>query len=228
MSATFKKNLEEFKVWGTPRNLCATIEQYMIGVYTPKGGGSAYGGKWKQKTEFEKRLFGKSGEIKISYKRDGTKYETKIGDNGKAVRERHYTKAPNPKYHTNPHDHIINWLGPDEHPDPGPAINYFDGNVPEFKSRICHRSGEFKMIDDESFKTISDFKQSMRYHGEVVFMWAETTYGIFWDGKRYCIAQADGANEKWCDTSDEILEYMVGSDSLRDVITQVTVIERTI
>ena len=73
------------------------------------------------------------------------------------------------------------------------------------------------MIDDESFKTISDFKQSMRYHGEVVFMWAETTYGIFWDGKR-----------PRHDTSDEILEYMVGSDSLRDVITQVTVIERTI
>lgn len=36
------------------------------------------------------------------------------------------------------------------------------------------------------------------------------------------------ASEKWYDTSDEVLEYMVGFDRLRDVITQVTVIERTI
>ena len=36
------------------------------------------------------------------------------------------------------------------------------------------------------------------------------------------------ASEKWCATSDEVLEYMVGTDQLRDVITQVTVIDRTI
>ena len=35
-------------------------------------------------------------------------------------------------------------------------------------------------------------------------------------------------SEKWCETSDDILEYMVGFDRLRDVITQVTVVERTI
>ena len=36
------------------------------------------------------------------------------------------------------------------------------------------------------------------------------------------------SSEKWCTTSDEVLEYMVGTDQLRDVITQVTVIDRTI
>ena len=36
------------------------------------------------------------------------------------------------------------------------------------------------------------------------------------------------SSEKWCETSDDVLEYMVGFDRLRDVITQVTVIERTI
>lgn len=35
-------------------------------------------------------------------------------------------------------------------------------------------------------------------------------------------------SEKWCETSDDVLEYMVGFDRLRDVITQVSVIERTI
>ena len=34
--------------------------------------------------------------------------------------------------------------------------------------------------------------------------------------------------EKLCNTSDEVLEYMVGADRLRDVITQVTVLDRTI
>jgi len=36
------------------------------------------------------------------------------------------------------------------------------------------------------------------------------------------------AAEKWCDTADEVLEYMVEDDRLRDVITQVTVWDRTI
>ena len=36
------------------------------------------------------------------------------------------------------------------------------------------------------------------------------------------------SSEKWCETSDDVLEYMVGVDRLRDVITQVAVIERTI
>ena len=36
------------------------------------------------------------------------------------------------------------------------------------------------------------------------------------------------STEEWCHDADEILEYMVGVDRLRDVITQVTVIERTI
>ena len=34
--------------------------------------------------------------------------------------------------------------------------------------------------------------------------------------------------EEWCETADELLEYMVGEDRLRDVITRVAVIERTI
>ena len=41
-------------------------------------------------------------------------------------------------------------------------------------------------------------------------------------------AEINARTEKWCDTADEILEYIVGSDRLRDVITQVKVWERTI
>jgi hypothetical protein len=41
-------------------------------------------------------------------------------------------------------------------------------------------------------------------------------------------AEVTSGTEKWCDSADEILEYMVGGDRLRDVITQVKVWERTI
>ena len=41
-------------------------------------------------------------------------------------------------------------------------------------------------------------------------------------------AEVNARTEKWCDTADEILEYMVGEDRLRDVITQVKVWDRTI
>lgn len=91
-----------------------------------------------------------------------------------------------------------------------------------------------------NFTGISDFKWCMKCGGEVVFKWNGTEYCCFGklehpeDGKTMMyISKTDReddweASEKWCDTSDEVLEYMVGFDRLRDVITQVTVIERTI
>jgi len=90
--------LEAFKISGTYHKPCDTIEPYLIG----KGGGSAYGGKWKPSKPEDYRLIGTPGEIKISYAKDGTKIETKIGEDGRAVAERHYTTSPNPKYHSNP------------------------------------------------------------------------------------------------------------------------------
>jgi hypothetical protein len=83
-------------------------------------------------------------------------------------------------------------------------------------------------LENDQFKTIRDFKDCMRFHGEVVLEWHSKKYGIFWDGNRYCIAKIDGSDEKWCNTNDEMLEYMVGKDRLMDVITKVTVTDRTI
>lgn len=95
-------------------------------------------------------------------------------------------------------------------------------------------------VEENRFKTISDFKWCMKRGGEVQFVWKDTTYCCFGNvlpagGRtpRMVIAQAGSVEvnrrtEKWCDTADELLEYMVGEDRLRDVITQVTVIERTI
>lgn len=41
-------------------------------------------------------------------------------------------------------------------------------------------------------------------------------------------AEVNTRTEKWYGTTDELLEYMVGDDRLRDVITQVAVTYRTI
>ncbi len=95
-------------------------------------------------------------------------------------------------------------------------------------------------LEDNRFKSISDFKWCMKCGGEVQFIWNDITYCCF--GKiepapgadlKMLICQSSSAEvnirtEKWCDNADEVLEYMVGDDRLRDVITQVTVIERTI
>ena len=83
-------------------------------------------------------------------------------------------------------------------------------------------------FEENRFKTISDFKDCMRWHGEVEFEW---------DGKDYSITHPDKISiseankhdtEKLCSTADEVLEYKVGDVRLRDVITQVTVWSRTI
>ena len=36
------------------------------------------------------RLIGKPGEIKVTYAKDGSKIETKIGSDGRAIAERHH------------------------------------------------------------------------------------------------------------------------------------------
>jgi hypothetical protein len=72
----------------------------------------------------DSRLKGKPGDIN----RKGNK-ETKIGPDGRGSRERHYSDHGNPRRHTNPHDHDIEWKENGD-PDFGPPINYPDGAPP--------------------------------------------------------------------------------------------------
>lgn len=81
--------------------------------------------------------------------------------------------------------------------------------------------------ENDSFHTLSEFKECIIRGGESVFSWNGICYGVCFHEKGYCIANADGSNEKICTTPDEVLEYMVGSDSLRDIITKVKVLSRT-
>ena len=96
-------------------------------------------------------------------------------------------------------------------------------------------------LEENRFKTISDFKWCVNCGGEIQFEWKGLVYGIFPKLQKtpdaplqMLISQVHidpedmAASEKWCDTADDVLEYMVSGDRLRDVITQVTVWDRTI
>ena len=195
------------------------------------GMGSAYGGKWKPKKEEDKRFLGQPGEIKITYV-SGYKVATKIGEDGRAIRERHYTDHRRPDKHSDPHDHEIHWDNPNEHPDPQGHINYPNG-VPEFKYfggfTMEHTDILTGNTGENHFETINDFKECMRYHGEVEFEWKGTLYTITHPEGMINISEAwKPETEKWCATADEALEYMIDGVRLREIITQVEVKARTI
>lgn len=169
---------------------------------------------------------------------NGSNFQTKIGEDGKATAERHNTDHGWPDKHSVPHDHKVDWSN--GFPDPGPPINYPDGNIPEFKhyrkegNSMCdYENWPSKIVlpkdYDMDFESISDFKWCMHCNGEVMFVWKERTYGIsLIDGKTGIYEAYKPGSEKLCSNVEEILEYVIDGVKLRDIITKVKVIERTI
>ena len=212
-----------------------TIQSYQVNL----GGGSAYGGKWRPNPNKpqDQRFLGMSDEIKVSYTTKGERIETHIGNDGRADYEIHYTNHGFPKYHEVPHIHEVIWR------DTGPSLS-----KEEYSAKLFNRKAAKQALisyvpsnsfEQNQFNTISDFKWCMKRGGEVQFEWNGIMYCCFGavapekgSAPRMVIAQSGSVKvntqtEMWCDTADEMLEYMVGSDRLRDVITKVKVWERT-
>lgn len=85
--------------------------------------------------------------------------------------------------------------------------------------------------EDNRFETISDFKWCLHCGGETVFCWKGQKYGAVrygLDDKITVYRANDSDSERAYDTADDALEYMVGDDRLRDIITQVEVLFRSI
>ena len=82
--------------------------------------------------------------------------------------------------------------------------------------------------EENRFKTISEFKECIIRGGEPVFIWNGIEYGVCFVEDGYCIAQTDGRNEKICKTPGDVLSYMLGDTLLHDVVTQVTVVSRSL
>jgi hypothetical protein len=225
-----KEDLECYKIGGAIHQSYDIMESYRIG----KGGGSAYGGEWKPNPNKpnDMAFIGDPNSKQrhfIPTKKGGYWVEGVYNEKGKADIIRHETDHGPGSGHTNPHDHKIEWVGPDNHPEWGEITSYPDGNIPDLKA--YHRKGVNFMLQYDPevlrFKTISDFKWSMKCGAEVVIEWKNKEFGIWSEGNTIRITSVGMAEQRFS-SADDALEYIVCGDRLRDVITQVTVIDRTI
>ncbi|WP_156136347.1 hypothetical protein [Candidatus Soleaferrea massiliensis] len=198
-----------------------------------KGTGSAFGGGWRPNPSRpnDRRLIGTPGEIKTTCDKKGNRIDTKIGDDGKATRERHHTDHNGPWAHTNPHDHDIDW--DHGYPNFGSPINYSEG-VPKFKwckeaMRVKKETTAYGQ-ENLNFETINDFKWCMCAGGEVLFEYNNRSFSITHtaDLKIGISESFKQETEKICKDADEVLEYLIDGIHLREIITKVTVVDRTI
>lgn len=198
-----------------------------------KGSGSAHGGSWRPSPDKpqDARFLGEPGETKsthISTRKGGYDVETKIDQDGRAVMERHFTDHGSPNAHSIPHDHEVDWsLG---YPRLGRQINYSD-EVPAFKmSKGEKRMSEGfdpSMFDQYQYESLGDFKFNMECGSEIEFTWNDRIFAIFSaisetsdSPVRKMITEIYVDNmdetEMWCDTTDEVLDYMIEGKTLRE------------
>lgn len=88
---------------------------------------------------------------------------------------------------------------------------------------------EDNSFEQDRFKTISECKLCLKNGGEIEFEWKGKLFDIVHDPDGMVIYEANkGVTERKYQTADDLLEYIVSGDRLRDVITQVKVWARTI
>jgi|GEM_PF-350194 len=195
-----------------------------------KGGGSAYGGKWQPNPNKPKdqRFIGEAGETKVTTNAKGELYETHIGEDGRADYETHHSDHGNPSQHMNPHTHDIIWdeIGPRLIP-----VEHGKKNYSRMERSLLVKSFVPSNTPEQNrFVSISDYKWCLLRGGEVHFVWKGVEYGMTpYEKDRYMVYLYDQPETTaFYDSPERMLDYMVGEDRLRDVITKVTVLDRTI
>lgn len=87
-------------------------------------------------------------------------------------------------------------------------------------------------LEENSFKSINEFKNCIIRGAEICFIWKNIKYGItpFADHVNICIYDdfTDVIKEYDFKTADELLDSQIGDSRLRDVITKVKVFDRTL
>lgn len=218
-------------------DLDTSIIKHTIGYVccdTYKGTGSAFGGKWKPKKPEDERLVGKPGEIKETYRvtsNGNYLIKTKIGDNGYATKERHFTDHNKPWHHSNPHDHFIYWDETTGKPIFQNRINHTD-SVPEFKSKgVYVMNNCINYPDYNSFESLSDFKWCVLDGSEIEFVYNEKVYSVtHCDNGKISIAQScNQETDEIFDSVDDLLLYKLETgELLKDIILKSTITDRTL
>ena len=218
-----------------------TFYGYVDNTYR-KGGGSASGQSsgnpepeqtWVPKNEDAKRFLGKPGEIKETFDKNGERRLTKIGRNGKAVKERHYSNHKKGHKHSNPHDHNIDWKN--GYPNLSSPINYPKDNIPEFKSKEILKmyTKNEHILEYPKYTDINDFRESLIHGREIIIKWNDIEYVIEYENDSMndfsvCVANKS-ETECHFETVGELLNYRLDSnDCVRDIITQAEVVWRNI
>lgn len=203
-----------------------------------KGGGSASGGNsanpkptWYPKNEDAKRFLGKPGEIKETVDKNGERRLTKIGKDGKAEKERHFSDHKRPDKHTNPHDHEIDWSN--GYPNSQSPINYPNGKIPEFKSfkGVYMYTKNEHILEYPNYKNMEEFKESLVIGKEIGIRWKNIDYTIEYEqNKTFSICEAYKPETESCfKSTDELLEFKLKTgEALKDIILQAEIMWRNI
>ena len=198
-------------------------------VYSIKGGGSAFGGKWQPKKEEDKKFLGKPNSkrtVNTENKKGGYKQEYKYDSKGKASQVRHYSNHGNPSKHSNPHDHEITWEN--GYPQLGTPINYFEGLVPEFKTYYGAKAMKDENItyypynpEENKFETLGEFKMYFTACTELGFEYNGTSYFIDEDSKDiFSLFNVDEQKEISSNlTMEQLLDLEINGVKIRDFIT---------
>jgi hypothetical protein len=178
------------------------------------GGGGQSARNWSPKKAQDKRFLGKPGEVK----REGNK-ETKIGDDGKAIKERHNTDHGTPNKHTNPHDHDIDWSK--GYPDPGPPINY-PGDVPDFKNykgvTVVQQKGYFSS-EDEFAESLKWNEHNFEYLGKIYWITVAGSHG-----ERLVYEVGNEQSEQKFSSPTEVMNYEIDGKRIGNLVADLTFI----
>lgn len=143
-----------------------------------------------------------------------------------ADRETHETDHGRGDLHTNPHDHEINW--DNGFPELGPPQNYYDGEVPELK--FSNEIGVLKMNsynpEDYRFETLGEFKIYLSRGANVGFEYNKIEYGIEGHNDKYDIWIYDGGDIANDLSLEEVLNFEIGKEKIRDIILRAEITER--
>ena len=87
----------------------------------------------------------------------------------------------------------------------------------------------FPPYDPEAYRfhSIREFKESMRCGGEAVIEWKGIEIGFWSEKEPIRLTRSDLPGQEWIfENADEVLDYQIGNDRLRDVITKAEVLDR--